>query len=673
MERLKFDTDVHNPMELSNHVARYLPAAPYVKGKTVLDIACGEGWGSYLMAKQWGAAFVHAVDRSPSAIEKARNRFQLPNVKWSVMDAEHLDPGDFENAFDVVISIETLEHLNAPEAFLKALSRLGKPGGMFLISCPNDQWFYGPGGSKNPYHVRTYSFQDFKAMTESVLGPAAHYLLGTKNTGFAAVPSADKEASSRDMLDALDKLQPIEGIRIPISPELALDPAHALYFIGVWGRVHPAPVFTVSGIHPEKRFPLDHLRPLGMDVAGPKKKITLVADTPGWAYDNISRNIRKHLGDTFDIRIVHVVDYKDFDTAFLDLFCLNETDYIHFFWREYLFAMFQEISPKTIASRFPFDGAMDRFCEKIITLSIYDHLYLSETEIRDRQSLFAVTDAYSVCSRRLFETYARHFHIPPDVIIEDGVDPDLFPPRNLERFQETGRALVVGWAGNSRWHFNDKEDPKGLHTILKPAIQRLQEQGIDVQGRYADVSEKIRPRSQMPDFYNSLDVLVCASAIEGTPNPVLEAMACGVPIVSTDVGIVPDVFGPRQRNYILFERTVEAMAQRLAHLARNRMILSELSKENLDRIRHWTWAHHMTKWMLLFKTASFRHDTRAMHRKRRFLKSYLMSKPVPKGSRLKAYCKKAAYRVHPDTLFWRNVKNRAMKPWRRIRNGRSND
>ncbi|WZB73295.1 glycosyltransferase family 4 protein [Achromobacter xylosoxidans] len=43
----------------------------------------------------------------------------------------------------------------------------------------------------------------------------------------------------------------------------------------------------------------------------------------------------------------------------------------------------------------------------------------------------------------------------------------------------------------------------------------------------------------MPAYYNSLDLYVCPSAIEGTPNPVLEAMACGVPVISTDVGIVP--------------------------------------------------------------------------------------------------------------------------------------
>ncbi len=668
MERLEFGEHPYNPMELSNHVARYFLVSRHVKGRRVLDIACGEGWGSYLMAAKWGAAFVHAVDRSAEAVEKAKKRFCLANVQWSVMDADSLNLLDFKAPFDVIVSIETLEHLNNPEGFLEGLSQLIHPKGLILISCPNDHWFYGPGNSKNPYHVQTYSFSQFKALTEGVLGPATQYFFGTKAAGFGVIPEGMDSDLPRDMETALDFLQPRHRATVlPPSSEMRVEEAHALDFIGAWGPVSLEPVFTVTAMDPEKRFPLDHLRPPGVDVHGPKKKITLVADTPGWAYDNISQNILKYLNDLFDIRIVHVVDYKDYDTAFLDLFCLNETDLVHFFWREYLFVMLKSLSANRIEAYLPLDQALNRFCEKAVTLSIYDHLYLSETEIEQRQGLFGVTDAYSVCSKRLFEEYSHHFHIHPDIVIEDGVDPNLFPPQNLDRFHANRNDLVVGWAGNSRWHFSERNDPKGLHSILKPAIRILQKKGIPVRGVYADVSEKIRPRSEMADFYNSLDVLVCASAIEGTPNPVLEAMCCGVPIVSTDVGIVPQVFGPLQKRFILSERSVDAMAERLAYLARHRQILSDLSRENLKQIRQWTWAHHMTKWMLLFKNAFARHDARAMYRKRRFLESYMKEAPRPKKPPLKEHLKKVAYRIHPDTLFWRNMKNRILHPYRRFR------
>ena len=51
----------------------------------------------------------------------------------------------------------------------------------------------------------------------------------------------------------------------------------------------------------------------------------------------------------------------------------------------------------------------------------------------------------------------------------------------------------------------------------------------------------------MPEYYNGIDIYVCTSRTEGTPNTVLEAMACGVPVISTDVGIVPEVFGEKQK------------------------------------------------------------------------------------------------------------------------------
>ena len=134
------------------------------------------------------------------------------------------------------------------------------------------------------------------------------------------------------------------------------------------------------------------------------------------------------------------------------------------------------------------------------------------------------------------------------------------------------------------------------------------------------------------------------------------------------MGIIPQLFGPGQQQFILSERSVEAMVEKLSLLAKNRTILAELSIENLEQIRHWSWEHHMTKWMLLFKTASLRHDTRAMHRKKRFLKSYMKTESMLKGVSPKDHLKKVAYRIHPDTLFWRNLKNRVLKPYYKIRN-----
>jgi hypothetical protein len=123
----------------------------------------------------------------------------------------------------------------------------------------------------------------------------------------------------------------------------------------------------------------------------------------------------------------------------------------------------------------------------------------------------------------------------------------------------------------------------------------------------------------MPAFYGAIDVYVCVSEIEGTPNPVLEAMACGIPIVSTDVGIVPQVFGPEQHRFILPARSIDALVRALRTLLADPALRRRLADENLDRIRSWSWAHQMPKWLQLFKAAAERMDMRMLQRRRQTL------------------------------------------------------
>ena len=111
----------------------------------------------------------------------------------------------------------------------------------------------------------------------------------------------------------------------------------------------------------------------------------------------------------------------------------------------------------------------------------------------------------------------------------------------------------------------------------------------------------------MPRYYSELDLLICASEHEGTPNPVLEAMACGVPVISTDVGIVAEAFGPEQMRFLIPERSSEALASSIRHLCDNRDVLKALSMENLKSIRTWAWQDQVPKWRALFETARSNH------------------------------------------------------------------
>src|SRR4051794_8036877 len=92
---------------IAGHVARYRHAREAARGKRVLDLACGSGYGCAILADV--AASVVGVDLDPIAVSCAAKRYPLPNVRFLCADARSLplDPG----TFDLVTSFETIEHL----------------------------------------------------------------------------------------------------------------------------------------------------------------------------------------------------------------------------------------------------------------------------------------------------------------------------------------------------------------------------------------------------------------------------------------------------------------------------------------------------------------------------------------------------------------------------------
>ena len=117
---------------------------------------------------------------------------------------------------------------------------------------------------------------------------------------------------------------------------------------------------------------------------------------------------------------------------------------------------------------------------------------------------------------------------------------------------------------------------------------------------------------EMPEYYSKIDLYICTSSIEGTPNPVLEAMACGVPVISTDVGVVPEVFGEYQRNYILERRDVECLKATIKRMLSNPENLKKCSLENLQQIQQWSWKQKCEQYGRFFSEAYRRKVHRRM-------------------------------------------------------------
>lgn len=119
----------------ANTLTFYLFANQFVKGKEVLDAACGYGYGSYLFAQT--AKYVIGVDLDPGSVNYAGKHYKAKNLEYHQMDVTKLDFED--NQFNVVISIETMEHLPPEKTtrYLDELKRVIQPGGVLILSTPN--------------------------------------------------------------------------------------------------------------------------------------------------------------------------------------------------------------------------------------------------------------------------------------------------------------------------------------------------------------------------------------------------------------------------------------------------------------------------------------------------------------------------------------------------------
>ena len=146
------------------HLAVYEWIAARAAGARVLDMACGEGYGSAVLARS--AAQVIGVDGNPEAHEHARLKYTRPGLsfEWGAVET-YGEPG----SFDVVVFLQTIEHVTDPAAVLRHFRSLLAPGGVTYVSTPNVLTLAPPGAAKsdNPWHLREYRAEEFTALCES--------------------------------------------------------------------------------------------------------------------------------------------------------------------------------------------------------------------------------------------------------------------------------------------------------------------------------------------------------------------------------------------------------------------------------------------------------------------------------------------------------------------------
>jgi SAM-dependent methyltransferase len=139
------------------HLKRYEFARPFCAGKTVLDAACGVGYGSAYLGEVAGS--VLGVDVSEEALAYAREHYRTDTVDFTLMDVLALEVPD--RSFDVVCSFETIEHVDDPGAAVAEAARVLRPEGTYVVSTPRAE--HTTTAPANPFHLVELSPEDFES------------------------------------------------------------------------------------------------------------------------------------------------------------------------------------------------------------------------------------------------------------------------------------------------------------------------------------------------------------------------------------------------------------------------------------------------------------------------------------------------------------------------------
>ncbi len=142
------------------HYHRYSMIRSLVGGKSVLDAACGEGYGSALLAAS--ARQVTGVDISAEAIAHAKATYRHDNLNFKQSDVLAIDVLD--NSFDVVVSFETLEHLAEHDELMQSFKRVLKPEGILIVSSPDKAEYSDKTGFNNEFHVKELYRNEFDTL-----------------------------------------------------------------------------------------------------------------------------------------------------------------------------------------------------------------------------------------------------------------------------------------------------------------------------------------------------------------------------------------------------------------------------------------------------------------------------------------------------------------------------
>lgn len=311
----------------------------------------------------------------------------------------------------------------------------------------------------------------------------------------------------------------------------------------------------------------------GRPARGRRPRVLVVVDTPGWAHDHKTLALRRALSSRYSMRIryQHQVGPSDVETA--DLVMV-------YYWQQLKYR--PEIAAACANRR------------AALLVGICSHVELEGTD-RDAglEVLNRLAGRVFVNSRHLEREFGPLVGAPVHYT-PNGVDTTRFRPDDPRRVGVSG-TLRVGWSGSrSNW----PDDHRGIRDVVLPALEGVP--GLDLV--MAAREDRWRSHDEMVEFYRGLDVYVCASVSEGTPNPCLEAAACSVPLVTTPVGNMPE-FVRDGVNGILIERSAAALRAALIRLRDDPAGRRSMGAAARATSEAWDWRHQAEPYASMFDAA----------------------------------------------------------------------
>lgn len=286
-------------------------------------------------------------------------------------------------------------------------------------------------------------------------------------------------------------------------------------------------------------------------------KIAVVYDFKGWAWWHRAHNIKANLTDEFDMDIV------------------------------------------------PYDQEID--IDRYDLITVFGHHPLQHrTEIPPEKLILGISN----CTERSFGIVSGIFKSggcigalanntinyeklldcgDPVFLCQNGVDTDFFHPA-----PERPDKPVVCWVGNP-----DSIGEKGL-DIIEAACERM---GVPLNIQAVcppkTAEGQIPGQEAVRERYWESSIYICASLLEGTPNPALEAMACGLPVITTRVGNMIELLED-SRNGFFMDRSVDGLCRALERAAESDLAaMGDAARATVER--SWTWKHQARKYMQMFR------------------------------------------------------------------------